>query len=152
MTKTEEQRDSVIMALRDFFIRNAGIFKVEMAFLYGSWARGLPRGDSDIDVAVVFSGETLSEVELFKRIADLSYVLWRELKKEVNVLNIRSDFRKPMLYYNAVVLGLPIYVKDEGRYFVLRNEAIYHMEDFSIFGLRWQYEVARRNLEAIKHA
>jgi hypothetical protein len=34
----------------------------------------------------------------------------------------------------------------------LRNEALFHMEDFGIFGLGWHHEVARRNLESLIHA
>ncbi len=37
-------------------------------------------------------------------------------------------------------------------YFKLRNEAIYHMEDFKIFGLQWQRRLIENNLEVLKHA
>jgi len=29
--------------------------------------------------------------------------------------------------------------------------AIHQMEDFSIFGIKWQLEVAKKNLEALKN-
>ena len=125
---------------------------VEMVFLYGSWARGFPRLDSDIDLAVVFSRELSCEDESFERITDLCLSLCRELRREVNIIQIHRDFRRPMLYYNAVVLGIPLYVRTREDYIALKNEAIHQMEDFSLFGLRWQYQTAKKNLEAVDHA
>lgn len=123
-----------------------------MVFLYGSWARGIPRWDSDIDIAVIFWKENDSEQEGFLHITDISYNLSEELKREVNIIRIHFDFRNPMLYYNAIVLGIPIFVKDKNRYARIIMEAIYQMEDFSIFGLDWQYETARKNLEVLGNA
>jgi len=76
----------------------------------------------------------------------------KELCLEVNIIQIHKDFRKPMLYYNAIVLGIAVYIKDFDNYAMLKNEAIYQMEDFNIFGIKWQYETAIRNLEGLKHA
>lgn len=121
-----------------------------MAFLYGSWARGLPRPDSDMDIALVFT-EDLSSEKAFQWITDISLSLSSQLNIEVNIIEIYKDFRKPMLYYNAIVLGVPLYIEDFGRYIRLKNEAIYQMEDYSIFGINWQHEVTRKNLEALRH-
>jgi hypothetical protein len=57
-----------------------------------------------------------------------------------------------MLYYNAIVSGVPIYILEHASYIRLRNEAIFQMEDFKIFGIDWYFEVAKRNLEAIRNA
>jgi len=69
-----------------------------MAFLYGSWARGLPRLDSDVDIALVFS-KALSVDDIFKHITDISLLLSRDIHSEVNIIPVYSDFKKPMLYY-----------------------------------------------------
>ena len=123
-----------------------------MAFLYGSWARGSPRQDSDIDVAILFSKEISSEEEIFKHITDISLLLSSGLCSEVNVIPISLDFGKPMLYYNAIVSGIPMFLGDFDRYVDLKNEAIFQMEDFNIFGRDWQLAVAKSNLEALKRA
>jgi len=107
--------------------------------------------DSDVDIAVLFSEEPSSEEESFEGITDISLSLSREVKWEVNLIEIHRDFRKPMLYYNAIVLGMPLYIREWSGYITLRNEAIHQMEDFSRLGIPWQYEIARRNLEAIGH-
>ena len=145
-------RKEIINRLRNYFDRNAGRYKLEMVFLYGSWARGFPRYDSDVDIAVLFSDEPSSDDESFRKMTDMSLALSEELGREVNVLQVYKDFRKPMLYYNAILLGLPVYIRDQGQYIQIKNDALYHMEDYSIFGMDWQYEVATKNLEAIRHA
>ena len=73
------------------------------------------------------------------------------LRAEVNVMTICLDFAKPMLYYNAIILGKAVFVKDYSMYVNLISEAIYQMEDFSIFGRTWQMMVAEKNLEALQH-
>jgi len=145
-------REEIIKRLRNYFDRNAGRYKLEMVFLYGSWAKGFPRYDSDVDIAVIFSDEPSSDDESFSKITDISMSLSEELGREVNVIQVYKDFRKPMLYYNAIIFGLPVYIQEQDKYIRIKNDALYHMEDYSIFGMDWQYEVATKNLEAIRHA
>jgi predicted nucleotidyltransferase len=144
--------ESIIKALKDFFNDNADRFAIEMVFLYGSWARGMARDDSDIDLALLFSKEITKMDESFRHITDISLSLGEALKKDVNIIQIRWDFDKPMLYYNAIVSGAPLYIREPTSYMHLRNEAIFQMEDFKIFGIDWHYEVAKKNLEAIRNA
>jgi len=47
----------ILTLLKSFFEESASAYKIEMAFLYGSWARGFPKSSSDVDVAIVFSEE-----------------------------------------------------------------------------------------------
>ena len=68
------------------------------------------------------------------------------------MIPIYLDFRKPILYYNAIIRGIPVYTKRPADINLLRKKAIDEMEDFSLFGLQWQTALARRNLEALKHA
>ena len=145
-------REEIIKQLKFFFENNADRHRLEMAFLYGSWAKGIPRPDSDIDLAIVFSPEPSTDDESYERLTDISLFLSTELKKEVNIIQIYEDFRKPMLYYNAIVLGSPVFIKNFDRYVRLKNEALYQMEDFGIFGINWQFMVAAKNLEALKNA
>ena len=144
-------KDNLIFSLKAFFNENAKE-TIEMAFLYGSWASGYPREDSDVDLAVLFLAELLSDDEIFNIITDISYNLSSKINKEVNILPIYRDFRKPMVYYNAIVLGVPVYIKDFEKYVSLKNQAIYQMEDFNIFGVQWQLEITHRNLEALQYA
>jgi len=152
MSKAEERRDSLIMAVQDFFTRNAGRFKVQMSFLYGSRAEGIPREDSDTDIAILYEDEITSEEEIFDLSTRISVSLSKEMRVEANVLAIYPDFRKPMLYYNVIVKGIPVHIADYNRYLDLRTEAIFQMEDFEIFGKKWQLLVSRRNLAGLGYA
>ena len=145
-------KEDIVLTLKTFFKEKAGFFGVEMAFLYGSQARGYPREDSDVDIALIFLKESSSEEEIFMALTDISFEVSIKIGKEVNILFIDKDFKKPMLYYNAIVLGIPLYIKHFERYVSLKNQAIAQMEDFSLFGIDWQLKATKRNLEALQHA
>lgn len=152
MNMAQKQEDSLITALQGFFARKASFFGVQMAFLYGSRAEGFPREDSDLDIGVLFTDEIASEEKMFNLTTNISVDLSQEMKVEAGVVPIYPDFRKPMLYYNVIVKGIPLYTGDYGRYLDLRNEAIYQMEDFEIFGKDWQLLIAKKNLAGLGHA
>jgi len=142
-------RDLIPM-IEDFFCREAERFHVGVAVLYGSRVAGFPRADSDVDVAVLFEDEPDDDAA-YGRLMEMSLGLSDLTGREVNILLIDGGFSKPMLYYNAIVQGVPVYRKREEDIIRLRKRAIDEMEDFSVFGLRWQAEIAKRNLEALKH-
>lgn len=144
-------RNDIILALKDYFQCKADLYDIEMAFLYGSWACGYQKKGSDIDVAVLFSHEMNKEA-IFNSLNAISIDLTSLLRHETNVLYIDRELSKPMLYYNAIAHGISIFTKDFTRYVDIRLKAISQMEDFSIFGIRWQSEVARKRLESLKNA
>lgn len=134
-----------------YFRDNAGTHGIEMAFLFGSRVAGIEREDSDVDIAIFPSNKVCDACEEFRLAAQVEHELSLKIRKDVSVIVIHEDFRKPMLYYNAIVLGVPVYIANPREYHKLRLRAIFHMEDFSIFGTAWQLAVAERNLEAIGH-
>ncbi len=144
-------RNDIIEKLKSLFKASAVHYGIDMAFLYGSWAGGNPREDSDVDVAVWFHSDAISVDEVFDRITDLSIELSHLLEKEVNILVLTRDFEHPMIEYNAIVLGIPVFIKEFDPYASLRMEAIFQMEDFGIFGRRWQLEVGERRLQGAFH-
>lgn len=148
---TMDEREGIIKHLKKFFAEKASFYGAEMSFLFGSWAAGFPRQDSDVDIAVVFRDESFEE-DCFERMTVISVLLSTELKREVSVIPIYKDFRKPMLYYNAIISGIPIWILDGDQFIKIKTEAIFHMEDYSIFGPEWRYEATRRNLEGLKRA
>ncbi len=143
--------NALMTIIESFFRREAERFRVQAAVLYGSWAGGFPRRDSDVDVAVVFEDEPDDDAA-YRRLMDMSLLLSDLTGREVNILPIDRNFRKPMLYYNALVQGVPVYRMRDDDIIRLRKRAIDEMEDFCLFGLQWQTEIARRNLEALKNA
>jgi len=133
-----------------FFQDNAERFGISTVFLYGSFARGFPRRDSDLDVAIVFE-EDSDDDNVYRRILDISFDLSERCGREVNIIPIYKDFRKPILYYNAIVFGIPVFVRNTDDLTFFKLEAIFQMEDFSIFGLEWQLNLVKNNLEVIRH-
>jgi predicted nucleotidyltransferase len=144
-------KDEAISAIKFYFQNKADIFNIDMAFLYGSWASGLPKRESDVDIAVVFT-EEMREEEVFEIITTISLELTDVLKKETNVLFIDRELSKPMLHYNAIVHGIPAYIRDFTGFVDMKLKAIHQMEDFSIFGTKWQEEIVRKRLEVFKGA
>lgn len=142
----------IVDHLKRFFRDNSERYGIEMAFLYGSWVRGFPRQDSDIDVAILFARKISTAEEIFEHITDISLLLSSDLHSEINAIPLSLDFEKPMLSYNAIVSGIPLFFRDFSKYVDLKNEAIFQMEDFNIFGRYWQLAVAKSNLEALTHA
>jgi hypothetical protein len=57
-----------------------------------------------------------------------------------------------MLYHNAIILGEPLYIKDKDKFWQLKLESIYQLEDFQIFALPWQRKVAQDIIKEIIHA
>ncbi len=146
------EQEKIILILKKFFQKEHTKFKIKIAFLYGSWSGGYPRSDSDLDLAVLFSGEIDDQEEIFDLIENLSYQLQEHLVKEVNILSISMDFPHPMLYYNVIVQGIPVWVKDKNILVKLKLEAISQMEDFQLFGTGWQLEIARKNFKEAGYA
>ena len=137
-------KEKIISKLKSFFKDNHSRYSVNIIFLYGSWSGGYPHKESDIDLAILFSDKVSTEECIFSLITDISYELEKILNKEVSIISICRDFRKPMLYYNAIVSGIPVFIKDKEMFIDLKIEAISQMEDFSLFGIPWQLEIAKK--------
>jgi len=129
--------EEIVSKLKNFFKDNYSRYFVNIVFLYGSWSGGYPHKESDIDLAILFSEGIGTEDRIFPLITDISYELEKILSKEVNIIPIYRDFRRPMLYYNAIVLGIPVFIKAKETFIDLKIEAISSMEDFSLFGIPW---------------
>lgn len=145
------RKHEIISTMKSYFQNKADTYDLDIAFLYGSWAVGHPKEESDIDVAVLFSHE-MNEDKIFNALNTISLDLTLILKHETNAIYIDRELSKPMLHYNAVVRSTPVFIKDFTRYVDIKLKAISQMEDFTIFGLKWQREIVNRRLEALHHA
>ncbi len=67
-----ETQSDIIKIIEKFIIKvNAAGIKIEKTFLYGSFAGGNPKIDSDIDVALISSGFSDDFVENYVRLAKI---------------------------------------------------------------------------------
>lgn len=142
-------RQRVISRLVNFFKKRAFQYEIEIVFLYGSLASGYPHAGSDVDLGIVFSENIDNPGKIHFFITEITYELSQELNKEVNAISLSSNFSHPMLYYNVIVLGIPIFIKDNDRFLKLKLEALHQMEDFQLFGIPWQHQIAHRIIEEV---
>jgi len=143
-------KEQLVTTVKQFFNEHAQQWNVTMAFLYGSWAHGMQRNDSDIDIAIMM--KITDPDEIFNNINEITLALTDLLHREVNVLYIDDDISKPMLHYNAIVKGQVVYFDDFTHYVDVMLKAMGQMEDFSIFGLAWQKQIAEQNLKDLTNA
>ena len=151
MNNIKPNKDELISKLSSYFKQKADSYQLDLAFLFGSYARGQLKKESDIDVAVVFTNAIDTEKRKFELATNIAVDLSSELKTEVDVIVIDDIFSKPMLSYNAVVLGVPVYVGNKTRYIQIYNQSLFQMNDFEIFGSRLQFEAARNTLKGVSH-
>jgi len=144
-------KDKCIKILTDYFKKNAESYHIEAAFLFGSYAKGFIKEESDVDIAIVFSEEIDSDEKIFDLINKINIELDSHINAEIDIMPIYPDFRKPMLYYNAIVLGIPLYVKNKRQYIRLQNEALFQMNDFELFGTSFQLQAAKNMLREVPH-
>jgi predicted nucleotidyltransferase len=142
--------DRTIEGFKKYFRDNAVKYGIEMAFLFGSYAVGFEKKESDIDIAVKLGGAIESDRDItFGVITDLSYDLSRISGREVSIIFIDKEFSKPMLFYNAIIHGIPLFISDKENYISLAIRALNEMEDFRIFGLKWQLEMSEKKLSEV---
>lgn len=142
--------DKIIKNLKDYSTRKAQEFGIDAVFLFGSFAHGFEKEESDVDIAVVLSeGVEEDRENAFEVITELSYKISTLIGKEAQVILIDKDFSKPMLFYNAIVHGIPLFVSNKDKYISLVLRAIDEMESFSLFGIKWQIELAAKRLGVV---
>ena len=141
------KRDDLIKAFREYFKNSAGKYGIEMAFLFGSYAFGYEKIESDIDIAIALHESLESDKSVvFDIISNLSYDLNKIFAKEISVLFIDREFSKPMLFYNAIIHGVPLYISNKEKYISFVLKALNEMEDFKLFGEKWQLEVIEKRI------
>ena len=101
--------DRIKTTLEDFGLRNPEILGV---FVYGSWAKGLARESSDVDIAVLVEPSSVDEGSLDLR---LRYTVELEstLKKRVDLVLLNEA--PPMLRHQIFRNGILIFERDRAR-------------------------------------
>lgn len=122
--------------------RVADRYQLDLIVLFGSYARGTARPDSDMDVAVRTTrpdyaqrdpdAEALWEMHLF---ADLSAILKPPEGLDLVVLN-RAD---STLLYEVARYGFPFYQREAGSFHQFRSYAARRFYDDAKFR-RWRWE------------
>ncbi len=121
--------NDMVLKLREYLERRE---EVLMAFLFGSWARGVGGVDSDVDIAIYFqppsgflqwddpTARYESEDEIW---LDLEEMLGREV--DLLVLN-----RAVPTVAESALRGIPIVIKDRGVYLDYLTRVTFEAFDF----------------------
>lgn len=114
--------NSMIERLRHFFEQENNL---KLAFLLGSFAKGTPRKDSDVDIAVLFD-QCPGSLEIF----ELKDRLTELLKKDIDliVLNIAG----PVIRMQTLKTGILIY-KEQDAYGTFFTRTINEYDDLKYF-------------------
>jgi predicted nucleotidyltransferase len=106
---------------------------IELAYLYGSFAKGKGKGSSDIDIAVLLKEDIYSHDPLnaFENIQTLAERIERVIKREVDIhiLNRASL----SFSYIVVATGMPIYISSKKALYRYQNKIIGMFFDFRPF-------------------
>lgn len=139
--------EKTVEKLKKYFKANAAGYKIKTAFLFGSYASAAEKKESDIDLAVAMADEVEADRDaVFTIITNVAYDLSRIYGREVDVLVIDQEFSKPLLFYNAIIYGTLLFAADMEDHISLVLRALEEMEDFSLFGTKWQLEAAEKRL------
>jgi predicted nucleotidyltransferase len=105
ISKTE----GVIKLVRDAV---SGIKGVEVAFIYGSSAKGDERRDSDIDIFLI--GDSIDEDILVMRISDLEKKLYREINyTQYTWAEYNKEKKKKNSFILEVIQGKKIFIRGD---------------------------------------
>lgn len=125
MDEDKEKRES----LRDYFSQKKG---VELAFLFGSAAKGRMLSESDVDIAI-----WLKDPQNPEEINRLWGELEDMLKKEVDLVLLNRA--SPTIAW-AALRGYPLWIQDYRLYLNLLLEVSREAEDFQDFVIDlWQW-------------
>ncbi len=97
--------------------------KVSFGYLFGSYAKGEQKKDSDVDIAILFN-KVPEGAELLSMIDNLSDAV----KKDVHlvILNKAHPFTKHQVFKN----GIPILIKDFKQYVKFREASMDEFEEY----------------------
>ena len=101
-----KQSNAIAIAKRYIGLLRKNHIKVECAYLYGSFANGRPRKDSDIDIVVVSKQFKRSRYDDSVRIAKLRRSI--DLRISPLAYNPKNFLRENLIPYEAITTGIRI--------------------------------------------
>lgn len=129
MAIDHNKKIEILAALRDYFRERK---EVEMAFIFGSWARNQEGAESDLDIAVYFKPRSAA---LEWQTTDAAYseekTIWLDIERiagtETDLLVLN---RAPATVTETALKGLPLVVKNRNRFMDLLLRTTSEATDF----------------------
>ncbi len=101
--------EGVVKSIRDAIPRIRG---VRVAFIYGSFAKGEERQDSDVDIFLI--GDSIDEDELIRAISDIEKKLFKEINYTRYTENeYKKEKKKKNSFILEVIKGKKIFLRGD---------------------------------------
>ncbi|ADQ06805.1 DNA polymerase beta domain protein region [Caldicellulosiruptor hydrothermalis 108] len=120
------EKDKIVKILKEYFEKeNAVIF----AYLFGSYAKGKERKNSDVDIAVYINEEIAKDAKKvleyqIKHMSDISDLL----KKEVDLVIL--NHASPLLRHEVISEGTLLIEKDHDKLVNFKKQSFYYYQDW----------------------
>ncbi len=89
-----------------------GVRGIKVAFIYGSFAKGDERQDSDVDIFLI--GDNIDEDELIRVISDIEKKLFKEINYTRYTENeYKKEKKKKNSFISEVIKGKKIFIKGD---------------------------------------
>lgn len=100
---------------------------VNLAYLYGSYARGDYHTESDVDIAVLLDSK-IKESEYLKKVLKISVLFEDQYpNKEIGLVLLNQI--SPLLKQNIIVEGKELYCANQDERILFENRALHEYED-----------------------
>lgn len=119
---------SVKKIIEEIVKSKAKDWKLKAFFLFGSTAYDMDTVRSDIDIAVAFE-ENLDRSTKKTIRNHIIKTLSQATGREIDIVEIEDKANKPLLLYNAIINGIPVYIKSEEFYKELITKYTKEMEN-----------------------
>lgn len=139
MVKTDHAPDiqSEIQTIRAFFRPRREVLAV---YLFGSYAHGFPRPNSDIDLGLLFDGEDRNIIA--DKLESYNNALARILRKEIHLTALNAA--SPLLLKQVLSKGRCILVNEPKKNAYFQMTALAKIADFGIYKSKFEREFARK--------
>jgi predicted nucleotidyltransferase len=128
--------------IQEHFTNKPGIAAV---YLYGSYAKGQVRHESDVDIAILFGNRDRDIVN--KRLEKIHVELSRCLRKEIHLTAL--DFAGEMLLKQILKSGRCLIVNDTEALKYFTMNALSKILDFQYYLNKFQSAMVRRVMEGL---
>ncbi len=109
-------------------------------YLFGSYAHGFPRPNSDIDLGLLFDGEDRNIIA--DKLESYNNALARILRKEIHLTALNAA--SPLLLKQVLSKGRCILVNEPKKNAYFQMTALAKIADFGIYKSKFEREFARK--------
>ncbi len=130
------EKDKIVKILKEYFEKEDNVI---FAYLFGSYAKGKERENSDVDIAVYVNEEIANDSKKvldfqIKHMSNISDIL----KKEVDLVIL--NHASPLLRHEVISEGILLVEKDHNKLVNFKKMSFYYYQDWlNIMKIKMMY-------------